>query len=66
MSKYNPNMLLVAIFGQYKMMQKLKIITETLTDGTHRVLSESFPMNINMTGFRYISKIFASLCFGRK
>ena len=35
--------------------------------GTHlRVLSESFPMNTNMTGFRWFLKIFASLCFVRK
>ena len=35
--------------------------------GTYlRVLSESCPMNTNMTGFRWFSKIFASLCFGRK
>ena len=33
--------------------------------GTHvRVLGESFPMNTNMTGFRWFSKIFASSCFG--
>ena len=31
--------------------------------GTHlRVLSESYPMNTNMTGFRWFSKIFVSLC----
>ena len=35
--------------------------------GTHlRVLSVSFPTNTNLTGFRLFSKIFASLCFGRK
>ena len=35
--------------------------------GTHlRVLSESYPMNTNMTGFRWFSKIFAFLSFGRK
>ena len=34
--------------------------------GTHlRVLSESYPMNTNMTGFKWFSKIFASLCFGQ-
>ena len=34
--------------------------------GTHlRVLSESFQMNTNMTGFRRFSKIFAFLCIGR-
>ena len=33
--------------------------------GTHlRVLSESYPMNTNMTWFRCFSKTFASLCFG--
>ena len=30
-----------------------------------RVLSESYLMNTNMTGFRWFSNIFASLCFGR-
>ena len=35
--------------------------------GTHlRLLGESYPMNTNMTGFRWLSKIFASLCFGQK
>ena len=35
--------------------------------GSHlRVLSESFPMHTNMTGFRWFSKVFASLCFGGK
>ena len=28
-----------------------------------RVLSENYPMNTNMTGFRWFSKSFASLCF---
>ena len=33
--------------------------------GTHlRELSEGFPMNTNMTGFRWFSKIFASLALG--
>ena len=31
--------------------------------GTHlRALSESYPKNTNMTGLRWFSKIFASLC----
>ena len=31
--------------------------------GTHwRVLSKSYPMNTNMTGFRWFIKIFAFLC----
>ena len=35
--------------------------------GAHlKVLSEIFPMNTKMTGFRLFSNIFASLCFGRK
>ena len=35
--------------------------------GTHlRVLSQSYLMNNNMTGFRWFSKIVASLCFGPK
>ena len=33
--------------------------------GTHlTVLSESYPMNTNRTGFTWFSKIFASLFFG--
>ena len=33
------------------------------THGTHlRVLSESFPMNTNMTGLRWFSEISALLC----
>ena len=35
--------------------------------GTHlRELSESFPMNTNMTGFRCFSNIFASLCLDER
>ena len=34
---------------------------------THlRVVSESYLMNTNMTGFGWLSKTFASVCFGRK
>ena len=34
--------------------------------GTHlRVLRESYPMNTIMIGFRWFSKVIASLCFGR-
>ena len=33
--------------------------------GTHlRVLRDSYPMNTKLTGFRWFSKDFASLCFG--
>ena len=28
--------------------------------------SKSYPMNTNLTGFQLFSKIFASLCLGRK
>ena len=31
-----------------------------------RVLSKSYPMNTNMTGYRCFTKIFAFACFGRK
>ena len=42
-------------------------MTETLAYGTHlKILSESYPMSTNMTGFRCFSKIFSSLCFGQK
>ena len=47
--------------------QKALKMTETLSHGTHlRVLRKSFQMSTNMTGFRWFSKIFASLCIGRK
>ena len=51
-------MLLAACFwsNEYKMMQKNLNMTETHM-GTHlRVLSASFPMNTNMTGFRIFQK----------
>ena len=45
-------------FSHFKMMQKE--MTETPAYRTHlRILSESFPMNTNMTGFICFSKIFA-------
>ena len=61
-------MLLVAYLANTKMMQKnTEIMTETLAHGTHlRVLRESHPVNTNMTGSRWFSKIFVSLRFGRK
>ena len=31
-----------------------------------KVLGESFPMNSNMAGFRWVSNIFAFLCFEQK
>ena len=53
-------------FGQYKMMQKTRKMTENLAHGysSEGTLSEGFPMNTNMTDFRWFSKVFASLCFG--
>ena len=38
-------------------------MTDTLAYDTHlRVLGESFLMDTIMTGFRWLSKIFGSLC----
>ena len=49
-------------FGQNKMMQKSSKCSKHYHMGTHsRVLSESFPMNSNMTGFRCFSKNICSL-----
>ena len=31
-----------------------------------RVLSNSYPMNTNIAGFRWVSKMLAYLCFGQK
>ena len=53
------------LFCQYKMMQNPSKMTETM--GTHlRVLSESFPMNTHMTGFRCFFRNLCLLSFGRK
>ena len=50
--------------------KRCKKMIETLAgySGIHlrKVLSESYPMNNNMTGFKWLSNIFASLCFGQK
>ena len=53
------------LFGWYKMIQKhLKDDFKSWHMGTHlRVLIESYPMNINMTGFIWFSIIFAPSCF---
>ena len=60
-------MLLVANLANTKRCKKSEIYLKTCQMGTHlRVLSESYPMNTNMKGFRWVSKFFASLCFGRK
>ena len=60
-------MLLEDNFFNTKMMQKTWKMSETLANGTHlRLLTESFPMNTNMTEFRWFPKFYASLCFIRK
>ena len=60
-------MLLVANFACTKWCKNPEKRLKPWHIGTHlRVLSESFQMNTNMTGFRWFSKIFVSLCLGRK
>ena len=55
------------LFCQYKMMQKSRKWLKPWNMRTHlRVLSKSFQMNTNITGFRCFSKIYTVLCFGRK
>ena len=61
-------MLLLANFTYTKWHKKCWTMTETLAQ---RYSSESTrwelnPMNTNMTGFRWFTKIFAFSCFGRK
>ena len=61
----NPYAAQVANFGIIKWCEKAEIWLRPCHMGTHlRVLSGSFPKNTNMTGFRWFSKIFTSLCFG--
>ena len=44
----------------------MKFSAEILAHGTHlRVLSEIYPMNTNMTGFRWFSKTIGSLCLDK-
>ena len=58
-------MLLVASFANTKRCKKAKKWLQ-LQMGTHlRVLSDSYPMDTNMTGFRCFSKIFKSLYLGQ-
>ena len=54
-------------FGQYNMITKNLNNKRTERHlGTHlRVLGESYPINTNMTEFRWFPKIFTSLCFGQ-
>ena len=59
-------MLLVANFANTKSHKKAKIWPKPWHMGAHmRALSESYPMNINMTAFRRFLKIFVTLCFGK-
>ena len=52
--------LLVANLANTKSCIKFKNLLKPCHMGTYlRVLSESYPMNTNMTGFRWFSKIFA-------
>ena len=54
------------LFSQYRTMKKKagKILKPWLVGSLLRVMNESYLMNTNMTGFRWFSKFFASLCFG--
>ena len=59
-------MLLVANLTNTKRCKKRKKGLQPWHMGAHlRVLSQGYPMNTNMTGSGWFSKIFASLCFGR-
>ena len=54
-------MLLVANLAKSKWWQKVEKWLKLYQMGTHlRVFRKSFPMNINMTGFKWFSKYFAS------
>ena len=60
-------MLLVANLANKEMMQKPEKWLKHWHMGTIlTALSESYPMNTNMAGFRWFSKTFASLCFEQK
>ena len=59
--------LLVANLANAKRGKRPENLLKPWHMGTHlRELSESYLMNINMTGFQWFSKILASLCFGQK
>ena len=60
-------MLLVADLANIKLGKNPQILLKPWHMGTQpRELSESCPMNTNMTGFGWFSKFFVSLCFGQK
>ena len=72
LERYHQNSLVVlaavSIHGLTLMLLVANMANKkTLHLGTHlRVLSESYPININVIRFRWFSKFLASLCFGRK
>ena len=60
-------MLLADNLANTKKMQNPKEWMKPWHMGTYlRVLGESYPMNTNMTAFRWYSKIFVSLGFEQK
>ena len=60
-------MLLVANLTKTKWYENLEKWLKSWNMGSHMgVLSECYPMNTNVTGFRWFSKVFASLCLGLK
>ena len=60
-------MLLLANMAKTKRCKKPEKWLKPWQMGTHlKALRESYPMSTNMTGFGCFSKIFVSLCFGRK
>ena len=63
-SQFLTLMLLVTNLANTKWCKKPEKWPKPWQMGTHmKVLGESFPINANMAGFRWFSKIFASLCF---
>ena len=60
-------MLLLANLASTKWCKKPEKSLKPWHIGIHlRVLSESYPMNTNMSGFRRLLKVFASVRFGQK
>ena len=60
-------MLLVADLANTKWCKNPEKWLKLWHMGTHlKALSESYPMNTNMIGFKCFSKFFESLCFERK
>ena len=54
-------------FGRYKMIKKaLKLLQPWHIGTLQRVLSESYPIDTNIAGFRWFSKVCASLFLGRE